>query len=287
LRRIRARSIAHDAHATVFGAAARIANRLAPAGSRRWRAGQQLAHRLRPQPRHQFEPLIALVAATRPTATFIQVGSNDGEQQDPLRSAILSRSWSGIMVEPVPYVFERLRANYGHLERLSLENVAIGAVDGTATLYHLAQARPDELASLPRWYDALGSFSRDVVRSHASYIPDIEDRIVETPVRVLRFDTLCRIHAIETLDVLHIDTEGHDYEILKLVDLEHLKPLVVIYEHIHLSPADAAACAALVARFGYESLTYGNDVWCLRIGEIASHEVDVVRLWQSLQRECQ
>src|SRR5262249_55266635 len=67
-----------------------------------------------------------------PEAFSIQVGSNDGEQHAPLRVAILRRRWHGIMIEPVPYVFQRLRANYGPLgDRIALENVAIGAVDGT------------------------------------------------------------------------------------------------------------------------------------------------------------
>ena len=45
---------------------------------------------------------------------FIQVGSNDGIQNDPLRKYILNKdTWSGLLIEPVPNIFL-------NLEKLSL-----------------------------------------------------------------------------------------------------------------------------------------------------------------------
>ena len=45
---------------------------------------------------------------------FIQVGSNDATHNDPLRRFILERGWRGLMIEPVPHVFERLKRNYAN-----------------------------------------------------------------------------------------------------------------------------------------------------------------------------
>src|SRR5687768_133577 len=45
--------------------------------------------------------------------TFIQIGAYDGVEADPIRSLVLdSDSWQGILVEPQPDAFERLRQNY-------------------------------------------------------------------------------------------------------------------------------------------------------------------------------
>src|SRR5438093_1498023 len=76
----------------------------------RWRLVRRLAGRR----------LLRAFAAEYPNAFFIEIGSNDGEHDDHLRPFILSRPWSGIMVEPVPYVFERLRRNYGGVDRIAL-----------------------------------------------------------------------------------------------------------------------------------------------------------------------
>jgi hypothetical protein len=57
---------------------------------------------------------------------FVQVGSNDGLQGDPIHDFIVSRqSWRGIFIEPVYFLFQRLRKNYGDAERFVFEHVAL------------------------------------------------------------------------------------------------------------------------------------------------------------------
>ena len=208
--------------------------------------------------------LIEAFAEVYPEAFFIEVGSNDGSQHDHLKEAIRTRPWRGLMVEPVPYVFERLRENYGSLDRVELENAAIADRDGSVTFFHLR--RDEEDASLPDWYDAIGSLSREAVAGHVDHIPDIESRIVETEVPALTFSALCERHAIERFDLLLIDTEGYDLEILKQVEFDRFRPRLVIYEHFHLSAAERAEGEARLRDHGYETLSEGFDTWCLRGG---------------------
>jgi FkbM family methyltransferase len=150
-----------------------------------------------------------------PKAFFVEIGANDGEQHYPLRPLILSCEWSGIMVEPVAYVFERLGRNYGHLDRIALENVAIGDRDPTLPFYSVSEPGTDERDRLSDWYDGVGSFSRESVVGHARDIPDVDRRVVQTEVPVLALESLCRRHEVERMDLLVIDTEGYDHEILK------------------------------------------------------------------------
>jgi hypothetical protein len=97
--------------------------------------------------------LIREFAAAFPAAMFVEIGANDGEQHDHLRPMILARRWRGIMVEPVPYVFERLRTNYGGLDRVVLENVAVADEDGSRRFYHLAASADRVGEGLPQWYE--------------------------------------------------------------------------------------------------------------------------------------
>ena len=220
----------------------------------RWRALQ----------RRIFGPkLLRAFAESYPRATFIEIGANDGEQHDHLRPYILAGGWRGLMVEPVPYVFERLRRNYEGVEGVTLVNAAIAARDGTAPFFHLRDATDAERATLPDWYDGVGSFNREALLSHAPQMPDIAERVVELEVEALSFDTLCARHGIDELDLLLIDTEGYDWEILRHVDFARHRPRVVVYEHFHLPPADRAACLAHLEAAGYETMEEGLDTFAV------------------------
>jgi FkbM family methyltransferase len=221
--------------------------------ARAWRTRRRLAG-----PR-----LIRAFADARPQAFFIEIGSNDGSQHDHLRPHILERAWTGIMVEPVPYVFERLRRNYDGIDRVTLENVAIAERDGELSFHYLEDASEDERRALPDWYDGIGSFSRDAVLSHASHIPDLEGRLVSRPVPTLTFESLCERHAVERLDLLLIDTEGYDWRILRSIDLERRRPQLLVYEHYHLSRGEQAECVKHLRRHGYRMMAEGFDTFCL------------------------
>jgi FkbM family methyltransferase len=138
---------------------------------------------------------------------FTQVGSNDGVTSDPLRSLVDRYAWTGILVEPVPHVFERLRAARGGNPRLVLENVAIADRDGEAPFYHMGDRPGDD--SLPPWYDQLGSFSLETLLSHEEQIPGIRDLVVSTTAPCMTFDSLCRKLGLAHVDVLHVDAEGY------------------------------------------------------------------------------
>jgi FkbM family methyltransferase len=232
-------------------------------GVRRARAALRSARARRRQRRTAGARLLRAFAKAYPEAFFIEIGANDGKQHDHLRELIRRGSWSGIMIEPVPYVFERLRENIGEQEGIALENVAIADRDGPLPFYYLVEASPGERRQLPAWYHGIGSFSRDVVLGHAEYIPDIERRLVRTDVPCLTFDSLCQKHGVQGIDLLLIDTEGYDYTLIQSLDVAKHHPRLLIYEHFHLSPRDREACRAHVERQGYETMEEGFDTWCL------------------------
>ncbi len=209
--------------------------------------------------------LISAFAKSNPRAFFVEIGANDGEQHDHLRPFILSSEWRGIMVEPVPYVFERLRRNYAGVERVALENAAIATDDGTLPFYYLRDASEEERARLPAWYDGIGSFSKEGVLGHVRHIPDVQSRLVCAELPALTFESLCEKHAVGRVDILLIDTEGYDWEIIRHIDLAARRPTLLVYEHFHLSAADRAECASHLTRLGFQTLEEGFDTFCLGV----------------------
>lgn len=226
--------------------------------------------------------LMEAFGAAFPRASFIQVGANDGATSDPLRRQIAARAWHGIMIEPVPHIFRKLQRNYEGVGRVILENIAIGAQDGQAEFHSLVAVDNPVAQGLPHWYAGLGSFRRDVILSHKTQIPDIEQRIVSQALPCLTFDSLCARHGIEHVDLIQIDTEGYDYEVVKLIDLRRLQPALVVYEHVHLSPEDRQACEQLLRGHGYEVASFHLDTLALRAPALAAQKPELVRLWREL-----
>ena len=237
-----------------------------PAGSPLRRILRPLGRRLRGRPVWHIGDFIEHFADACPDAFFVQVGANDGVQQDPLRVGIERQRWRGILIEPLPYVFERLRAYRGNNPRLILENVAIADQAGNRDFYYLEQS--DDPA-LPRWYDALGSFHREVLESHAARIPDIERRIRVLSVPCLTFEQLCAKHGVSRIDLIHTDVEGYDWTLIQNIDLERFKPLVLLYEHHHQDAATRAACRQHLERHGYSLLSEGLDTLAVRRQDLA------------------
>nr|AYC79424.1 hypothetical protein [uncultured bacterium] len=223
--------------------------------------------------------LLEAFADRYPEAFFVEIGSNDGDQHDHLRPFILSRPWRGIMVEPVPFVFDRLRRNYEGIDRVTLANVAIADRDGMLPFFHLVEEADPVSKGLPDWYDGTGSFSRDALLRHVAEIPDVEQRIVEAGVTALTLASLCRRHGVDRVDLLLIDTEGYDWEILRHVDFATIHPRLVVYEHFHLSAEDRHAARAHLEDAGYATMEEGFDTFCLD----ASPGDELTRAWQRLR----
>jgi len=188
---------------------------------------------------------------------FIQIGSNDGKSNDPIHQFVFAGKWKGLLVEPVDYLFNRLKETYRSVAgNVHFVNAAVSEKDGFATFYSIKETSD---SSLPRWYDQLGSFDKNIILKHKDSIPGIENLIEEKQVPSLTFSTLCAIGGFSKFDLLHIDTEGYDYEILKMIDWSIFKPAVIIYEHRHLSLAEHKESIKLAKKNNYKVFLSEGD----------------------------
>ena len=226
------------------------------------------AHRLAAYVRNIRNPDIhSIISKTfgKKMVRFIQVGSNDGLSNDPIFALSSSRaSWTGILIEPVPYLFERLKINYGNSPRFIFENIAIGRKSGKIPFYYVVERARHELGNLPEWHDQLGSFDKNHILKHM--IPQIESFIEVMDVQVYTLQEVLARHKWHTIDLLHIDAEGYDWEILSGVDLLALNPKMVIIEHTHLSVGDQNLARQKLLSAGYRVQALGGDFCAIRGG---------------------
>lgn len=184
---------------------------------------------------------------------FVQIGSNNGRVNDPLNATVRARGWTGLLVEPLPRLFEELMANYADVPGLQFENVAVGEAEGEATIYTVSP-RPGD----PEWVDQIASLDRDVVLGHAYALPDLDDRIVPVTVACVPISTLVGRHDLSEIDLLHMDAEGYDYEIIRRIPLDaRWAPRYLIFESKHMGNALYRETAARLRRAGYRVI----DLW--------------------------
>ena len=58
----------------------------------------------------------------------------------------------------------------------------------------------------------------------------------------------------KTIDLLQIDTEGFDYEVLKMFDFKIFSPILVQFEYVHLSKNDYKNSVNLLSNNGYKTI---------------------------------
>ena len=212
-------------------------------------------------PRRSLDSILKQYSALHSTVFFIQIGSNDGISNDPIHKYIINNNWNGILVEPVKSLFDKLRSNYDKNSGiLSFENAAISKNDGTAIFYRL---RESNNPATPAWYNQIGSFNKQVLLSHKDS-DEFESMILEEEINTISFGSLIKKYTINKVDLVHIDTEGFDYEILKLIDFKKLDVGVVIYEYVHLSITDFVKSLQLMKSNGFKVFASNLDIVCLK-----------------------
>jgi FkbM family methyltransferase len=190
-----------------------------------------------------MERLIAERSKANQEFFFIQIGAHDGNMDDPLSHWIARYGWSGVFVEPQSTPFERLRANYAQAsQKLQFVNAAIDHQEGERLLY-----RVDESFVSTGEQTGLASFFPD--RDLATY--SALGKLKAEKIRCITFPQLLAEANVQRVDLLQIDTEGYDFEIIKMVDFTKLKPALIQYEHRVLSGQEHRECRRLLKHHGY------------------------------------
>ena len=192
--------------------------------------------------------------------TVVQIGANDGVHSDPVRPFVEQYGWKGVLVEPVPDHYHRLQETYAGHKNISLVNSAISDQEGVRTMY-AALDLPDGRGNPLRGKD---SFDYETVAKHDLQVSDVDAFIEPIDVPTMRLETLLEQQAVECIDYLAVDTEGHDGVVLSQLDMDRYRPKFILFEHCHLGPEENDEIASNLERFGYQSTRMRRDTFAER-----------------------
>jgi FkbM family methyltransferase len=171
----------------------------------------------------------------------VDIGAHDGINGSNSR-LLLEQGWRGLLVEPVPSVFSRLRANSAEFRDVSLVEAACSDHAGMAFLYLGKDGAASQMSSLSR---------------HPEILHNVTNTSIE--VRTTTLADLVSDHAIPAdFGVLLVDTEGWDLAVLRGLDRMRARPRIIVTEEFGATNEEKYAFLAernyqFVGAWGYDS----------------------------------
>lgn len=193
---------------------------------------------------------------------FIQVGAHDGILYDNLNPLIREFGLPGCLIEPLPDVFERLRATYADQPDLSFRNSMIGDDQSSGVIHRF---KPD--AKVPDdFFHGLARQDADYIRQRAEWA-GLKDSVEAVRCKVENFPTILRSLGRSSISLLYVDTEGSDDKIVMQALETGLRPPIIQYEWSEMTPRRRCDLKTLLARSGYRFIDVGADTVCLRVDD--------------------
>lgn len=152
---------------------------------------------------------------------FIEAGANDGVQQSNTLYFERYRGWRGLLVEPVPELAERCRANRPHC---LVENTALVADDYESPTVEM---RYCDLMSLVKGGMKSNEEEEEHIRSGCD-CQEVETRELTVPACTL--SQLLDRHQIMQIDLLSLDVEGFELPALRGLDFRRHAPRFLLIE---------------------------------------------------------
>lgn len=196
---------------------------------------------------------------------FIQIGGNDGISFDFLYDFVTVRMSNGIVLEPIPRYYEELKNNYSSYPSIKTINKAMHKDRSGLKLYAV---RSDSMHKYPDWTKGIASWNKNHLVQNDIHDIDIQEVMVET---ITGNDVLQECTFLNSIDLLQIDTEGYDYKILLLFDLNKIHPKVIKFESVNLSEKEIQESLKLLRSLGYH--------YFQEIGDMVAIDKELIKMF--------
>ena len=156
--------------------------------------------------------------------TFVEVGTCDFDTCERL----IKNGWSGIVIEPVKYYFDKL-PKYPNIK---YENIAISDKKDESSIHYLdPEIITNESQSWMKGISSIRGESGPLSLNENSFM---KENIIKQKVDTDTLQNICDKYNVTSIDFLKIDTEGHDIKVLESLDLDKVYVKMIKIEHQHV-----------------------------------------------------
>lgn len=207
-----------------------------------------------------YDTVLQKLAKEKASNTFlVNIGAMDGVKFDESWPYVDEHSFKTLYVEPIPYQFEKLKKNLEGKNAI-LENCAISTYDGTIQMITIDPAPIDSMELHECFYGMSSVYPPKNGLAISQNAPILEKYGQMLMVPCIKLDTLLTKHNIKQIDVLLIDAEGHDWKILKQLDLDVYKPELIRLEYESLTEREQEEVVQFLSNNGYMFQISGQDL---------------------------
>lgn len=192
--------------------------------------------------------------------SLLQVGANDGKDEDPVHALLECHKIPAILCEPIPDTFMRLKQTYTGFDHVRLEQCAVATYDGELKLYRIASKTGEHK------FSKISSSNYDHVKNFSRWWHLASDSIVQEDVPCKTIRSLLSTNSWEAVDIVIMDTEGMDHLICsQVLDLTP-PPLVIQFEYCNSPAHSILSLIERLKMLEYCFVRSGLDITAARLG---------------------
>ena len=211
-----------------------------------------------------WEEAIRRIVSSDDKAFFVEIGAWDGVGCDLLYNLVKKYKISGLLIEPQEDAFRMLKENYVEHNNIFFENVAVAEEDCIKPLFFIS-------LNSQIIYPGHASFKKEAVEKEVALLQqgnilpagECSLYMLSKPTQCLSISTIIRKYKLNKINILQIDTEGYEYEILKSMPFDKIRPGIIRCERVHLNRVDYRNSIKILKRNGYSVILHGLDILAL------------------------
>jgi len=197
---------------------------------------------------------------------LLQIGANDGKQDDLVSSFIKRSKIRAVLLEPVPSIYEELVENYEGYDNVKCYNCGIADHTGKKNIITVDYEgfckswESKWKTSPPVWAKGLSTYDETkncLGESFGIEATNEEIRAFKTEVEtdVFTLPDFLNAHGVDGIDIYVSDAEGYDYLIFNQLDLNQYAPFLIIAETHTCGPEKVHEIHLKLEKHGYTSHT--------------------------------
>ncbi|NCQ23941.1 MAG: hypothetical protein COW54_14525 [Rhodobacteraceae bacterium CG17_big_fil_post_rev_8_21_14_2_50_63_15] len=196
---------------------------------------------------------------------IVQIGANDGSEDDPLEQFLARNDCTAILIEPMDHPFAALKEKYLHRDNIHTVQSAINDIAEDLIIHYIADGsgKPD--------LSVYSSTDRDLVETHLNWQKQNHSGLERHTVlsKAIRAETVKSVlerFDMTAVDAIVVDAEGLDHKIVQGFLRDGIEPKIIRFEFRNMSRRNFHETRAMLLERGYEIARSGIDIYCQKAG---------------------